>query len=241
MRIRLGALLCAVVCGLSVTGCSPLLALSVDGLDPSQPSEPADASSALQRLDFPFASGFATRELLDKLLVSESLLFNHPPGLAVPASFLFDANGDLAAVYQGSIELPRLMSDLQQLELPLRERRDAAVPLAGRWLSPPRQLLMRAVGRVFQENGYDEDYARYLQLDTELLARQRAQAQSDDERQQLDTQFAAANYNLALALLSAGNLGEAAAHFRRAIEVRPDHVEALVNLGSLLPPLFKHF
>jgi phospholipid/cholesterol/gamma-HCH transport system substrate-binding protein len=32
MRIRLGALICAIVCSLSATGCSPLLALSVDAI-----------------------------------------------------------------------------------------------------------------------------------------------------------------------------------------------------------------
>ncbi len=175
-----------------------VLALTVDGVDPTQASQPDDAKALLDQLQFPFDRGIATRETLDKLIVSQSLMFNHQQGLVVPTSWLLDANGDVAVVYQGKLDLDQLLKDVQHLDASLRTRRDLAVPLAGRWLSPPRQLLLRAVARIFQEQGYEDDYARYLHLDTEMLQRHRALATSDADRQQFDTQFATASFNLGL-------------------------------------------
>jgi tetratricopeptide (TPR) repeat protein/thiol-disulfide isomerase/thioredoxin len=211
-----------------------VLALSVDGLDATQSTKPGDARQMLEQLRFPFAAGLATRELLDKLAVSEGLLLNHPPHLAVPTSYLFDGRSELAVIYRGPVELTELLADVQALDGSPRERRDRAIPLAGRWLSPPRQLLMRAVARAFRDSGYDEDYVRFLDLDAITMQRQRTRARTDAERQELDRQFAAASFDLGLALMSSGDAAEARAHFQRAVDVQPKHVGALVNLGALL-------
>jgi tetratricopeptide (TPR) repeat protein/thiol-disulfide isomerase/thioredoxin len=211
-----------------------VLALSVDGLDATQPTAADDARRVLERLQFPFAAGIATRELLDKLDVAEGMLLNHPPSLAVPTSYLIDADGELAVIYRGPVDADELLTDVQTLNASPAERRDRAIPLAGRWLGPPRQLLMRAVARAFREQGYDEDYARYLELDAITLERRRSRARSDAERAELDRQFAAANFDLGLAMLSSGDQAEAMAYFQRAVAVQSSHVGALTNIGALL-------
>lgn len=209
-----------------------VLALSVDGLDDTQPTGPADAQAILDRLQFPFKSGLATVELLEKLDLVQGLVLNQSAPLAVPMSFLFDARGELAVIYRGVVDLAELSSDVEKLDLPLAERRDLAVPMVGRWLNPPRQMLLRAVGSAFKRAGHEDDYAHYLQLDSEWM--RRVKAGTDQEHQALDAQVASDNFNMGLVLLSAGDASEALAYFRRAVQVQPDHVNALVNLGTLL-------
>ena len=120
-----------------------VLALSVDGLDPNRPTTATDARTALERLVFPFASGMATRQMLDKFSVVESIMFNYESGLAVPSSYLFDSHGHLAVAYKGPVNLAQLQEDVAQLDVPPASRRNLAAALPGRWVSRPRQLLMR--------------------------------------------------------------------------------------------------
>ena len=42
------------------------------------------------------------------------------------------------------------------------------------------------------------------------------------------------HFNLAAALYEQGNIGEAMTHYRRVLEIRPDHAEAHTNLGIAL-------
>jgi tetratricopeptide (TPR) repeat protein len=94
-------------------------------------------------------------------------------------------------------------------------------------------LLMRAVAAAFRNAGYDEDYARYMKLDADMLQRQLTGASTDDQRRDLTEQFAAANFNLGMTLVSSGEFAEAGNYFQRTIELEPDHVEALINLGAV--------
>jgi tetratricopeptide (TPR) repeat protein len=210
-----------------------VLALSVDGLDTSQPTTTTDARAALERLNFPFASGMATREMLDKLSAIESIVLTYEAGIMVPMSYLFDSEGRLAVAYKGQVNLAQLQQDVARLDLPVAERRNLSAALPGRWVGRPRQLLLRAVAATFRTRGYDDDYARYMKLDADMLQRQLAGARSDKERQELTEQFAAANFNLGMTLVSSGDIAEAAGYFERTIELKPDHVEALINLGAV--------
>ncbi len=210
-----------------------VLALSVDGFDPSRSTTAANVRTAIENLSFPFASGMATRQMLDKLSVIESIVFNYESGLAVPSSYLFDPEGRLAVAYKGPLDLAQLRQDVAQLDVPLAERRNLAAALPGRWISRPRQLLMRAVARTFLGRGYDDDFARYMKLDAEMIQQQIAGARTEDERQQLTDQLADSHFNLGMTLVSSGDFAEAANYFQRTIELEPDHVEALINLGGL--------
>jgi tetratricopeptide (TPR) repeat protein len=210
-----------------------VLALSVDGLDASRPTTADDARKALERLAFPFTSGMATREMLDKWSVIDSIMFNYDTGLMVPASYLFDSAGQLAVAYKGRLDLVQLQQDLAQLDVPLAERRNLAAAMPGRWVGPPRQLLLRAVARAFRDRGYDEDFTRYMKLDADVIHGQLARARTSQERQELTERFAAANFNLGIMLASAGEFTEAAGYFQQTIALEPDHVEALINLGAI--------
>ena len=211
-----------------------VLALSVDGLDAQQSTSRKNAEAILSRIEFPFDTGMARRELLEKLELIGKMALRHGADPVVPASYLFDAQGDLAVIYRGPAELSQVQGDLALLDASVAERRDQAVPFAGRWLNPPQQLLLHAIGRVFEQAGYNDDGARFVQLEAERFRDRRAEASSEEERRELDAQVAAANYNMGLALVSEGQPAEALPYFRRAVEVVPTHRDALVNLGVLL-------
>lgn len=211
-----------------------VLALSLDGLDASQASSSEDASELLANINFPFSTGIATRVLIDKLQIVNSLLFNRTPPMAVPVSYLIDEGGAVVAVYRGSVPIDRLVADLEMIGKSPEEYRLQAVPMAGRWNSPPRQLLPRAVGRYFEQAGYGEDLARYLQLETEQLRQRRAQATTQAARAQLDQQYASAHFSLGVELQAEGNLAESIEHFRLARQAQPENTQIASNLGVLL-------
>ncbi len=211
-----------------------ILALSVDGLDSTRTSDWADAQQVSDRLQLPFPTGSATREMLDKWELAESVLFNRTPALSVPYSFLVDGEGAISVIYRGGVQTSQLMTDLRQLNTPMAGRRQLTVPFSGRWTNAPRQMLASAVARLYRQNGYEEDYVRFLQFDAERIDRLREYAASDEQRSEIDRQYANAHFNLGLALSSADDFQNALVHFRSAVRVEPDHVEALINLGAML-------
>jgi tetratricopeptide (TPR) repeat protein len=72
-----------------------------------------------------------------------------------------------------------------------------------------------------------------MKLDAEFIQRQLAGARTDIERQELREQLAQSHFNLGMTLVSSGDFAEAANYFQRTIELKPDHVEALINLGAV--------
>ena len=210
-----------------------ILALSVDGLDQGSSTTSVDARNLVERLSFPFRSGVATRESLNKLEIAESILFTASQGLSVPVSYLIDATGAIACIYRGPIDIDVLAGDVQNLEATSLERRNRAVPFTGRWVSPPRQLLMRAVSRLFQKQGYEDEAARYLKLDLEVLRQMRSKAISQDDKSRVDKQFAEASFRLGQAMVNEGDVQEAVNCFQQALRIHPRHVNSLINLGAI--------
>ncbi|MCA9184099.1 MAG: tetratricopeptide repeat protein [Pirellulaceae bacterium] len=210
-----------------------IVALSLDGLDTAHDTQAADASRVLQRMRFPWPAGMATREILDKLAIVESLIFNQQPGVTLPASYLVDRHGQLAVVYHTSVSVEQLRQDLDQLDATPAQRRDLAVPLPGRWLHPPRQLLLRTVARAFRERGFEQDAAQYLKLDTAFLERQRNEVGSAEQQREWNRQFAMANVDLARTLIAANQHDDAQDYLTTALQAQPDYADAHLESGEL--------
>jgi tetratricopeptide (TPR) repeat protein len=110
-----------------------ILTLSVDGLAMSQQSTPADAKRFLDSASFPFETGVATVELLEKIETLQRFLFDLHIPLALPTSFLLDRNGHLAAIYRGSVDLETLSRDIEPFTGGREESFLRSVPFPGRW------------------------------------------------------------------------------------------------------------
>ena len=211
-----------------------VLALSLDGLDENHTTEPSDAKVLVERIGFPFDVGLISRESLSKLERLQDLQFNRMQPIAIPSSILVSRNGEMATSYRGELDWKTFEEDLRGLDASALVRRQKAVPFSGRWSSPPKQILLRAIAQNFQKYGYKDDYSRYLKLEAESLQRQRELSKTNAERQAFDLQFASANFNLGMSLVASGQASEAIEYFKQAVDAQPNHVDALTNLGVLL-------
>ncbi|MEE8411667.1 MAG: tetratricopeptide repeat protein [Acidobacteriota bacterium] len=193
-----------------------VLALSVDGLGDERSSDPDALREFLRHLEFPFDSGIATTEIVDKLELLFARLFGRHISFPVPVSFLIDGAGNLAVIYKGRVEVDDLLADLGQLDAGRIDLRDWAAPFPGRWYTPPVRADGSLLAREYLRAGYAED--------AEPLLRAELQAGGDAETRQL----------LATALSVLGRNAEAERRYREALALDPGSVRAHYNLGLLL-------
>ncbi len=192
-----------------------LLALSVDGLAQDQTTRPADARRLLDSLGFPFRSGMASVELLDKIERIDEALFDRSRPFAVPASYLLDRGGRLAAIYRGRLDLNVLLDDVVTLDASPQRLHAASAPLPGRWIARLPEADPVWLAKQFRD-GDPEDVERYFEL---------ALAENDT-----------AEIRLALAglLRATGRQEDALVHYSRAIDIDPEGAEAHHGLGLTL-------
>lgn len=210
-----------------------VIAVAVDDAAKTKPAEnPLPAIISQWQLPFPVVS--ATHEMLDKLELIERVALNRQTPLAVPTSYLIDDTGQLAAVYRGHIEMAQLVTDVTMLEANVLERRDRAIPLKGKWTTPPKHLLIRPVAKIFRERGYMEDYARYLKIETDRWQVRRASAKTEEERSQLDRQFANDNFSIAYTHEQARDFADAVDYYRQGLTVASDDARAWLRLAHCL-------
>jgi len=193
-----------------------VLALSVDGLGDERSSDPATLREFLTRLEFPFDSGVATTEIVDKLELLFARLFGRHISFPVPVSFLFDGEGDLAVIYKGRVEVDTLLADLDRLDAGKTDLRAWAAPFSGRWYTAPVQADSALLAREYLRAGYAED--------AEPLLRAELKTGGDAETRQL----------LATALSVLGRNAEAERRYREALALDPGSARAHYNLGVLL-------
>ena len=180
-------------------------------------AEPSLAKQTLARLDYPFDAGMATDEIIDKLELLNVELFDRYVSMPVPCSFLVDAEGSLAAIYRGPIDVQRLLRDVKNLAVQRDERRRLAVPFAGRWHTAPATLDLAKIARAYTRGGYHEDA---IPLFLSALQRNPRDANSHNL--------------LGVSLAGSGRPVEAERHYRAAIRLNPEFVFAQYNLGVLL-------
>ncbi|MAE66380.1 MAG: hypothetical protein CMJ18_19085 [Phycisphaeraceae bacterium] len=196
-----------------------ILALSVDGMSLDHDTGPADARALLQRLEFPFESGRATPALLDKLTRVGEFLFDRHPPIGVPTSFLLDAEGRLAVIYRGRVEIQHVIEDAASATA--ADRRHLATPFRGRWHAPLGRIDHAALAAVFADD-YPED-------EIDLLASAIPHLDPNDEA-------AIANHyrTLVRTLMRNRRANDAVRHIRDGIARWPDSAGLNQLAGTLL-------
>jgi len=151
-----------------------VLALSLDELtDQNHPkATPADARRMMQQMRFPHATGLATEELVYRLQFLDDFLFSQKRPLPVPASFLIDQHGRLAAIYRGPVTPEQLRRDLPSLSLQGKDRYDSALPLSGTWYRPRQRQTPIAIPIDLFQRGHLVDSATYIWANREVLETQ---------------------------------------------------------------------
>ena len=213
-----------------------VLALSVDGVG-SDTGSAAKASAFLQRIGFPFSMGRATISLLDTVQIIHDELFEAKRSLPVPTSLLIDAEGRLAAIYRGPIEIDHLMADVERSRLAAGKRIQSALPFAGQWMTKPDPSRLLPLAWKLVEHGnletglayfnrhrsnlvLDDEYAGLLYI---LGNRYHNEKLFDDaeaayrEATVFNSRFSKAHHAVGLKRYEVGNLDDAIDAYRRAL------------------------
>ncbi|MCA9152330.1 MAG: ASPIC/UnbV domain-containing protein, partial [Planctomycetales bacterium] len=107
--------------------------ISLDEVETNSTTAIREALQVLPKLSQSQVAGIATdstKSVAD--LIFRYLLSRQRP-LSIPCSLLLDEQGRLAVAYQGGVTIEQLLQDVQRVRDPDGDRRDQAVPLAGRW------------------------------------------------------------------------------------------------------------
>jgi thiol-disulfide isomerase/thioredoxin len=230
-----------------------VVALSVDGLSAEQGSEGA-ARDVLARLKFPFRSGLATPDLVEKLQLIDHHIFDVHLPLPLPTSVLVSRDGELSAIYKGPVSVARVLEDVKKLDALPEARRGFSVPYPGRWCDKPMRARLLPLVWDLIEHGYlddgleylsnsgpwlsrDPEYAKLLaRSGYELLERGDAHGAAEQYRAaiRVSPTTTVAHLNLALALMRQGQYAEALAQYHEALRHTPNDSRLHYSLAWLL-------
>lgn len=208
-------------------------AFSVDGLADDNPADPAKSRQLLERLNFPFRGGFATREMLDKLDLIHDVVLSlratqeNSLSLPIPTSFLIDREHRLAVIYRGPVSVDQLLADAGRLDP--GNQTLAVVPFSGKWFLRPggySTLLARFADR-FGRRGYLEDASHFASLSADTASREGVLYEINDQLVSVFT-------NLGEIHQQQGRLDEAIRHYRQALRMNPNQSRIHNDLGRAL-------
>ncbi len=217
----------------------------------TQKSGAEQRESTAGRWAFPVVA--AREELVGVYNLLYGRLFDRHRDMNLPTSFLIDARGDIAKIYQGPLRAEQVEEDFRRIPKTAAERMALGLPFAGvsETYEVGRNYL--SFGAVFYERGYLEQSEAFFQLAAKedpggaeplyglgsVYLEQKKNKEARDCFQRAIQ--AEANYpgtwsnswnNLGLLAAREGKTDEAIGHFQKALEKNPDYVVALQNLGN---------
>jgi tetratricopeptide (TPR) repeat protein len=180
-------------------------------------------------------------------------LFDRHRDLPLPASFLIDEHGQIVKVYQGPVDPKSVEKDLRRIPRTDAGRLEKALPFTGfsTMFEFGRNYL--SLGSIFFQRGYMESAGDFFQsalkddpssaeafygLGSVYLKQEKnSQAQECFERAaKLKASYPETGpnawNNLALLATREGDTAKAISYFEQALQLDPDHVVALDNLGN---------
>ena len=205
-----------------------ILALNVEEPD-------AQARELLEdTIGFPFAHGSCPTEFVEAIdALVQKAIYRHR-GIPVPFSFLIGADNKVHAIYKGPVSAGRLAADAVLLRAPLPDRRDAAVPFAGRWSHEKFITNPTAVAGVYLEDVMFDEARAYL---LKSLQEERENPNTSTQHQK----------RLADLLFHLGRIDEAEEdptgalkRYRESVAAAPTHFGAQAALANLLSREGKH-
>jgi tetratricopeptide (TPR) repeat protein len=180
-------------------------------------------------------------------------LFDRHRDLSLPTSFLMNASAEIVKVYQGALDAKQVQQDFQHIPQTAAGRLAKALPFPGVIDSLEFQRNYLNYGSVFFQRGYldqaeasfqqvlrdDPSSAEayyglgsvYLKQEKIGAAREKFERATKLQAGYPDTLANAWN-NLGLLATREGRTAEAVPYFEQALQLNPDHLIALENLGN---------
>ena len=215
--------------------------------------EPADLDPARQfamRHGFPFPVLYATPQIAGIYNVTYRYFFDRRRDLPIPVSFLLDPEKMIVKVYQGPIEISRIMADAQAIPNTPAERMKKAIPFKGDRIQSAFHRNDFTYGVAMFQCGYLDQAAEsfqqvvtanpenpdgYYNLGTLSLQRHDLNRASEylEQAVKLRPNYPEAWNNLGMIAAQQGRPGDAIQSFQQAHRLRPTYATALLNLGNL--------
>ena len=202
-----------------------VVALCVNGVGADRTSL-EKAASVIRKFKSPLLFGRANNAFVQYLQLLNDSVFMIKRPLPVPSSFLIDGAGRLSVIYKGRVSVDQVLADLTHSSGSATERLQRAAFLPGRLMESAyldsvrrrREVMIRfpvAVGlnKLKRHREAMDQLLEILEIDPEYA----------------DAHFAVGN----LESLRPNGDRMAAERYRRAIELKPDMVEAHYNLAII--------
>jgi Flp pilus assembly protein TadD/peroxiredoxin len=192
----------------------------------------------------------ATPEVAGVYNIVHRYLYDRRRDLPIPASFLIDSEGMIVAVYQGELNMERLLEDVQSIPATSAARVQRALPFPGTLYQGRFQRNDFTFGVAMFQHGYleqaaasfrqvitanPEDAEGYYNLGTLNLRRNDfAQARKYLEQAlKLKPDYPEAWNNLGMIAAQQGHPDQAVESFQQSLRLRPAYATALLNLGNV--------
>jgi tetratricopeptide (TPR) repeat protein len=190
--------------------------LRVLGINLNDPGQDAAVRSFVTKegLSFPILLG--TQDVAGIYNIVYRYLFDRRRDLALPSSFLVNADGMVIKVYQGPVKSERLAEDLKSVPGTAAARMRSALPFEGTLYQDDFQRNDFTYGVAMVQRGYLEQAA------ASFLEVIEAKPQEPE-----------AYYNLGTLYLRKNALADARRYLEQAVKLRPDYSEAWNNLGMV--------
>ncbi len=201
-----------------------VLALNVD----EEADGRAKAGEILHKLKVPFRHQFVAPESVRGLDIIQRAALDRWEALPIPCSFLVDAQGLVAAIYKGPVEVDVILADAKQLfGADQATRRDAAIPFPGTWTHDPTTADPLYAASHFVDHNLVPAALDYIRLATELDQRVRPGHFGP-------TTFADRYYVMATLLREQGLADEAIEAYSHSSQLNPRDLRSRRDLGDLL-------
>ena len=112
----------------------------------------AQARKILDRFGLQDGAGYADRSLMQTLEVFFVEVLNRSDEVALPTSLLIDEGGQLVAIYQGAVDVDRLLKDVAIVKRMDPSKRTNVILSGGRWFHRGNREL-DLLSKVFEELG----------------------------------------------------------------------------------------
>ena len=220
-------------------------------LDAAEDAGKVRAAMAKERISLPLA--FGTAEVAGVYNILFRYLFDRRADLPLPCSFLLDANGNIAKVYQGRVPAKHFARDAANIPKSDGERVARALPFPGNLVSGSFRRNDFTYGVALFQRGYLDQAAAsfkqviaaspdnaeaYYNLGTLYLRKQSAEAMEEakgylEQTVKLRPEYPEAWNNLGMIAAQQNRPGDAQKNFQKALELRPSYTVAMINLGNL--------
>jgi len=199
-----------------------IVALSVDRLVQTTPETKSldEIAKTLTEMEWPYASGMATKDLQLVLeVIGRALIAKHEP-FPIPTSLLLDAKGRVAAIFKGPILVEQLRNDLALLDASWNKISRAAVHFPGQWVRGPWPADPSLVVKNFVAASQPERAERYLK---------RFKAATTDDQNLADAYYLLADFHR-----SEKNLEKAISLYEKALAIDEKRSRVHLDLGMVL-------